>query len=270
MSRTPNWVIANVAGGLQDIVATLESIAAAATLDAAAVMAFKMSVATGPSVSPSVGAPLGIVKGLSNCLIALYNAIPNLVADSTGIDPSVAPGLFALARGLVAAMDPASAMAAFAAAVDAVPDAPPAIVATQNRVADAANAQIVARLTRGVLISGYSRAIVGVTFAARPDAVTARADCVERFERELGLCQGWLDGQWAKGLSSVRDACVAYLSETIITLKPIRTVSANVMLPSLWWAWRLYGDPTRAADLVDRNAVAHASYMPLSFEALAV
>jgi hypothetical protein len=266
---TPNWIVANVATGLQDIVATLEGIANAAKLDPAAVTAFKMSVAIGPSQSATVGAPLAVVNGLSNCMVALYNAIPTLVADGTGVDPSIAPGLFALCRGLVAAMAPASAFAAFAAACDAVPDAPPAIVATPNRLADAANAELIARLTRGVLIAGYARALIGVTFDARPDAITARADCVERFERELSVCQGWLDARWAAELAKTRDACVSYLSQAIINLKPIRTVSANLSLPSLWWAWRLYQDPTRAADLIARNQVAHASYMPKTFEALA-
>ena len=40
-------------------------------------------------------------------------------------------------------------------------------------------------------------------------------------------------------------------------------------MPSLYWAWRLYGDPLRAADLVARNAVRHPSFMPETFVALA-
>lgn len=268
MSR-PNWVVANVATGLQDIVATLEGIANANALDPVQATAFKMSVATGPALSPTVSAPTAVVKGLMNCMIGLFNAIPTLTTDVTGVDLSVPMGLFALARGLVAAMDPATAMGAFAAAADAVPDASPAVTPTANRLADAANAQIIARLTRGVLLAGYARALIGVTFNARSDAVTARADCVERFERELSLCQGWLDAQWAKALSGTRDACVQYLSQTIINLKPIRSVSASQSMPALWWAQRLYQDPGRAADLVARNDVAHASYFPLIFEALA-
>jgi prophage DNA circulation protein len=265
----PSWVLANVVAGLQNLVATLEAIASSYALDPAAVALFKVAVATGPAPSATVAAPTADVPGLSNAFVALYNALPVLVTDTTGVDPSVAPGLAALALGLGAAMAPADAVAAFAAAADAIADAPPAPTTSANRLADAANAQIVARLSRAVLLGAYAQAIVATSYPARPDAITTRADCVERFERELGLCRGALDAQLARGLTAARDACVAYLSEAIINLAPIMTVSANIYLPSLWWAWRLYQDPTRAADLIARNDVAHASYMPTRFEALA-
>lgn len=265
----PSWVLANVATGLQDLVATLETIASANALDPTLYAAFSMPVATGPAPSATVPAPTAPVAGLGDCFVALYNAIPSLVTDTAGVDPSVAVGLFALARGLGPMMAPASAVAAFAAAADAVADAPPSPTRSANRIVDAANAAIVVRFSRAVLLGAYAEAIVRMTYVARPDAITARADCVERFERELALCAGWLDARLAHGLTAARDACVAYLSEAIINLKPVMTVSANIFLPSLWWAWRLYQDPTRAADLIARNDVAHASYMPVRFEALA-
>ena len=40
-------------------------------------------------------------------------------------------------------------------------------------------------------------------------------------------------------------------------------------MPSLWWANRLYGDAKRADEIVERNGVKHASFMPPEFEALA-
>lgn len=265
----PSWVLANVVAGLQNLVATLESIASSYKLNANSVALFKVLVATGPAPSATVPAPTAYVPGLTNALVAIYNALPMLITDTTGVDPSVGAGLFALASGLCAAMDPADAVAAFAAAADAIPNAPPAPTQSANRLTDAANAEIVARLSRSVLLSAYAQAIVTATYQARPDAITARADCVERFERELDLCRGALDAVLARGLTKARDACVAYLSQAIINLKPVMTVSANIYLPSLWWAWRLYRDPTQAPDLISRNDVAHASYMPLRFEALA-
>ncbi len=265
----PNWVIADVVTGLQDVVAILETISSTNTLNGASAAAFAANVATGPASSATVAAPVAPVVGLGDVMVALFNAIPTLVTETTGIDPSVPAGLFALAGGLAAAMTPASAVAAFAAAADALPDAPPAPTLTPNRLVDAANMEIVARLSRGVLLGGYAQALVMTSYASRPDAITARADCVERFERELSLCQGAPDARWAHGLTKLRDACVAYLSQAIINSKPVMTVSANLSLPSLWWAWRLYKDPTRAGDLIARNRVPHASYMATQFEALA-
>ena len=39
-------------------------------------------------------------------------------------------------------------------------------------------------------------------------------------------------------------------------------------MPSLFVAWRLYQDPARVRELVDRNKVPHPSFMPNRFEAL--
>ena len=40
-------------------------------------------------------------------------------------------------------------------------------------------------------------------------------------------------------------------------------------LPALVLAWKLYQDPSRAAELVARNDIPHPSFMPLRFNALA-
>jgi len=62
---------------------------------------------------------------------------------------------------------------------------------------------------------------------------------------------------------------VQYLTQLMANLAPVVTISSPQSMPALWWAWRLYQDPTRAVDLVLRNNVVHPSFMPLSFEALA-
>lgn len=45
-------------------------------------------------------------------------------------------------------------------------------------------------------------------------------------------------------------------------------ISASKQLPSTYWGWRLYSDPSRASELVARNKVPHPSFMPYDFEAL--
>ena len=268
MSR-PNWMIENVIAGLQNLVAELETIAASNTLDPAKAAAISTVIATGPAASLATPAITAIVPGLSGGLVALYKVLPVLVSGVTGIDPSVAPALFALARGIGAAMDPADAATAFATAVDALADAAPPPTTSQNRIDDAANMQIIARFSRMVLLAPYAEAVVRVTYASRPDGVTARADCVERYEREIGLATGPNGGSVSLRLVDVRNRVVDTLSRLITRLDDVVTVRANRSLPSLWWAWRLYQDPTRAIELVARNDVAHPSFMPLGFQALA-
>ena len=60
-----------------------------------------------------------------------------------------------------------------------------------------------------------------------------------------------------------------YLSERIPNLAPVVIVETGVSLPSNVLAYRLYGDPNRAQELVDRNAVATPAIMPTKIEALA-
>ena len=268
MSR-PNWMVENVTAGLQDLVATLDTIAAGNTLDIDKAGAVTAQIATGPAPSLSVPAPLAPVTGLSAGLVALYNAFPLLVSSTTGIDPSVVPALFTLARGLGGAMDPADAVTAFASAVDALPDAAPAPTSSPNRIDDAANKQIVARVSRMVLIAPYAEALVAVSYGSRQEGVTARADCVERFEREIELSTGPGGGDLSVRLAASRNSVVEFLSQVITTTAPLVTVSARRSLPALVWAWKLYQDPSRAVDLATRNDVPHPSFMPLQFNAVA-
>lgn len=264
----PAWLIGNVVLGFQGLVAALDDIANTYALDAAATAKVVVSVATGLAPSPSVPATTASVTGLGNVLVALYNIVPALVSGQTGIDPSLAPGILAAGQALGSAMAAADAVTAFAAAVDTTSDAAAAATQAANRIIDAVNGEVVARLTRLVLLAPYAEALVRQTYVSRQDGITARADCVERFEREIGLCLGAVDAEVAEALTRMRDSCVEYLSRQIATLAPIVTVSAQRPLPALWWAWRLYGDPTRADDLVSRNSVPHPGFMPLQFEAL--
>lgn len=264
----PGWIVDNIISGLQNLVATLDLIASDNALDATKYANFTMHVATAPKPSLSTVAPTSQVAGIGNALVALYNAVPLAVSPVTGLDASLPAGLFALASAIGATMDASQAVSAFAAAVDAIADVP-IPVASVNRVNDAQNGQLVARISRYTLIVPYVQAIVSMTYADRPTAITARADLVERIERELGDCQGAGDAGVARALTQLRDRGVGYLSQAIINAVPIVTVSANRSLPSLWWAWRLYQNPTRAADLIARNDVKHASFFPLGFEALA-
>jgi prophage DNA circulation protein len=269
MSR-PGWVLEGVVSGLQGVVAQLEAIYAANQIDSATAAAFTLAVATGPSISPTTPAPTSTVTGLYAAFVALYDILPALVSDVTGIDPSVGPGLIALAEGLAAAMTPSSASSAFALAADLAADAAAAAIgATDNRQAFAANAELIQRFTRFVFLSGYIEGLVTQSYATRAAAITARADCVQRFQRELELCGLSSDIGVANALTQMRDTAVAYLSQAIVNAQPVLTVTTPVQLPALFLAYRLYQDPTRASELIARNGVSCAELMPLTFEALA-
>jgi hypothetical protein len=61
-----------------------------------------------------------------------------------------------------------------------------------------------------------------------------------------------------------------HLSEKIIDLAPVVLIETIRPLPANVLAWRLYGDPSRSIELVERNHVATPCFMPTRFEATVV
>ncbi len=117
-------------------------------------------------------------------------------------------------------------------------------------------------------LTAYCEAIVRMQLADRPAALTLRANVSEFFEAELEALSAEHSELFA-AMVRLRDATIDYLSRAILDLAPVVSVTANLRMPSLYWAWRLYHEPSRATEIVARNRVAHPSFIPPSFEALA-
>lgn len=112
-----------------------------------------------------------------------------------------------------------------------------------------------------------SRLAAERTFASRRDAVQLRADLAEDYNEHLEATRH-LDKLY-EALVQARNLAAQAVSRRVTNLAPVLTIEAPRSMPALYWAWRLYQDPERAAELVRRNGVRHASLMPQEFEALA-
>lgn len=241
----PGWVVSSAIAGLQDIPAVLETVRASAVID--------------PTVS----------AGLQSTLSGIYNAVPGAVSSLTGVDTSVVTDSLAAAAALQTAMDPAAAATAFGAAVDDLAVLPASTGATPSAQTLAANAALAQRLARLTLMTTYVSAVAGASYAARPDGVAARQLLVARFDVEFADCAGAANIDLYVALQNLRAAALSYLSSVIADLRPLVTASSNAPMPSLWWAWRLYQDPSQALGLVARNSVRHPAWMPMRISALA-
>lgn len=191
------------------------------------------------------------------------------LADATG-PAAIAAGLVAAVRALADGMAPdvaVRAMLDLAGAFPVVVRAP--AYPTRSAQVSAENAAAAARLVRLAGLVAWCEAVVRRPYASRPEGVSARAEIAERFERELNDAGGAENVALFVAISDLRGAAVEYLSRVVNDLAPVITIEAARSLPSLWWAWRLYADPARAGELVGRNGVAHPSYMPATFQALA-
>jgi prophage DNA circulation protein len=200
---------------------------------------------------------------------ASFNSASEVVATEDPVQiTALALSVVEIARDLAGGMAPEIALPAFAnvlASVDATVVVAPGsawqFAVAQNRLAGNT-------LIRIAALIAYCEAVVRVTLSDRPAGITLRAIVAEYFDEQINALPSDDFAIYYAALS-LRDATIEYLSRTILDLAPVVTVTANLSMPSLFWAWRLYADPARSTELVARNRVVHPSFVPAAFEALA-
>ncbi|HEU4806115.1 MAG TPA: DNA circularization N-terminal domain-containing protein [Nitrobacter sp.] len=203
--------------------------------------------------------------GIRNTIQAAFDAAPAVIVS----EPSVAAsGIVSIARALGDAMPAAAAVQTF----DALSRSAPVDVDMSSRTSSgralANNLVASYRNLRLAALAAYCEAIVRAELADRRAALTLRANVAEYFEAEMDRLTADQSDLY-NAMAGLRNATVDFLSRAVLDLAPVNSVSANMPMPSLFWAWRLYSDPARSADLVARNRVVHPSFMPSEFEALA-
>lgn len=202
----------------------------------------------------------------------LIDAAPAAISDTAvpgAPAVAVASALVGIVRALGDALPAASAeraMLDLASAYAAPIAAAPYLSATGRRAAN--NVAATARLVRLAALTAYAEAVLGRTFAARPDGVTARGEVAERFENEIYDTTGADNAALYVAIEQLRGKVIDWLTRTINDLAPVITVESARIRPSIALAWLLYADPLRADELVARNSVRHPSFMPTVISAL--
>ncbi|WP_454626959.1 DNA circularization N-terminal domain-containing protein [Bradyrhizobium cenepequi] len=256
----PDYVVEAAVSGVQDNASALEVLRTSASVDptVSAVQAVEIQSIfdAAPTITetPVVGAGVYVTQAGED-------------SNSPAVD--LGARIVASARALSAGLPATNAVAQFeemftSAQVEV--DAP--AYPTPSTVLEAANAAAAMQLLRMSALISYAEAIARVTLTDRPSAITLRANVAEHFEGEL-LVVNAADIALAKAIMSLRDSVIDYLSRAVLDLAPVITVEANLVMPSLFWAFKLYQDPTRALEIAARNQLAHPSFIPTEFEALA-
>lgn len=201
---------------------------------------------------------------------AIFDTAPAMIVDAA--QPALLAGrIVAVARGLGDAMSADAAVRTYSALwtdLAAIAAATQAMATTDSGRRAAQNGRASDLLLRVSALTAYGEAIARMKLADRPSAITLRANVAEYFEAEAMALRAE-EAPLFSAMTAARDAIVEYLSRAILDLAPVNTISANLSMPSLYWAWRLYGDPRRGDELVARNRVVHPAFMPADFEALA-
>lgn len=203
--------------------------------------------------------------GIRNTIQTAFDAAPTVIVS----DPSVATAAtVSIARALGDAMPAAAAVQTFDALSQSAPVEVDMTARTASGRALAVNLVAAYRNLRLAALAAYCEAIVRTELSDRRAALTLRANVAEYFEAEMDRLTADQSDLY-NAMAGLRNATVDFLSRAVLDLAPVISVSANMPMPSLFWAWRLYSDPARSADLVARNRVVHPSFMPAEFEALA-
>jgi prophage DNA circulation protein len=197
---------------------------------------------------------------------ATYQTAIGQQTNSPAVD--LAARLMASARELGDGMAPEDAIATFEETfVGSQVVVPAPLYVTPGTLAEVRNQEAGYQAIRLAALATYSEAIARVSLPDRPAAITLRANVAEHFESELLIINA-ADIELAHAVARMRDAVIDYLSRSILDLAPVITISANLVMPSLFWAWRLYQNPNRAFEIAGRNRLPHPSFVPVEFEAL--
>lgn len=208
-------------------------------------------------LSPEAKAPVSLA--LNDATVALAG----LAVDPAGFGRSVA----AVAVAIGDAADP-GLLAGVLADLGPPADAPAAQVSRGTAVTIAENAAVAVAITASARALALGEVQGRRTYADRPEAVAARAEAMAVFDDALArIGRAGLD--LLDSLSAMAGIVAELAQRQEADLAPLITVSANRPLPALVWAFSLYGDPSRADELVTRSGASHPGFLPERFEALA-
>lgn len=210
---------------------------------------------------------------------ALRDELADIVADAdAAIDRDAKPAdIVAIAQRAIEAtrkiadgIAPLSAVRAMAELIEAfaapvVTGIAPAYSITRARN----NAAAMARFARLVAVTSYAEAVLRASYASRSDGVAARAQVAARFDQEMADTTGADNAALFAALSLLQGRVIDYLQALINDLAPVIGIEAARQMPSIFWAYRLYRDPLRGAEIAARNGVRHPAFMPREFSALA-
>lgn len=104
-------------------------------------------------------------------------------------------------------------------------------------------------------LSAVGRLVPDATFAAYEDATTARDAIAEQFATVIEYTA---DADSLAALQDLQASITRHLNEEAVDLPRLRTLTLPVPVPAIALAYQLYGDPTRATEIVERNRIADA------------
>lgn len=116
--------------------------------------------------------------------------------------------------------------------------------------------------------AGAAMSIGRVSWPSRPKARRARTDLSARAQEAYGVA-GRFDPALLAWLTGLVAVAIRLVSQIAADATPIVRVESGISLPSTALAYQMYGDATRAGQLVEIAGSGTPMLMPVAFDALA-
>ena len=201
--------------------------------------------------------------GLASRLLGLYSGLTGLASSPLSALMSYR-GLFGY--GLSSSNRSAASAPAYTRYGSSLPVVPQV---TPIRVSQAQNQEALAALTRRAALVEASRLSSRVAYESYDQAAAIREELAERLDDEaagltLGTAAAIVPDPVYNALTALRAAVVRDITTRGADLARVSSVQLPATLPALVAAYKVYGDATRADDLVSRNRslIRHPGFVP--------
>jgi prophage DNA circulation protein len=244
-------------------------VSSAATAVFAGAVSALSALAAASGVTPTTSGPLlaalgGIDTGDAGAIASgVIGFCSAYVADVGNSIPQLDDTL--TSRGVQPPGDPSYGLAALSSwgtALAAVPDTTPA------RIQQGANQQALVTLVQSAAACALAQLYANSDFSSAGDADAARGQITDLIDG-LALSAADLgDDEAYESWQALYAASADDLATRGKGLPSVVTYAMTANLPALVLAQRFYQDPTRAGELIARNAAPHPLFLPLAVEAL--
>lgn len=142
----------------------------------------------------------------------------------------------------------------------------PIVTTTSTRRQQATSAQAVHLITQRSAVAEACRASAEASYSSRDQALTIMStllDAIDAQQLVTGVSTGDpIDGDVYEALEALRASVVEDLRTRGAQLPSLISYKPDATLPALVVAHRLYGDATRADEIVTRNHITHPLFVP--------
>ena len=211
----------------------------------------------------------GALSELLNSAATISSSISILLRTPQMLADAIQGQLYGLAALIDTPADAYRDLQAFFGSSTSPITAPTVPLTTPSRIQQSINQNAVIDLVRRTAIIEAARASSQVTFASYNDAQAALTLLANALDAELA-CRTTTQTGFGVPLSddvydALLDLRVAVIQDIGLrgaNLARITTTTLQRTMPALVAAYRIYGDCTKDADLVSRNAIRHPGFVP--------